>query len=102
ANFNASSSVAIRVVVNNAASLTTVTSTVNPTVFGQSTTFSVTVAAVAPGAGTPTGTVTFLDGGVSFGTGTLSGGTASIAKSNLTDRKSLVSGEERTDGNVTP
>ena len=42
---------------------TTLTSTGSPTVFGQSVTFTATVAVVAPGAGTPTGSVTFtIDG----------------------------------------
>ena len=40
-----------------------VTSSVNPSVFGQSVTFTVTVTANAPGSGTPTGTVQFkVDG----------------------------------------
>ena len=41
-------------------STTTVSSTPNPSVTGQDVTFTTTVAAVAPGSGTPTGTVTFL------------------------------------------
>src|SRR5205085_2074109 len=36
------------------------------------------VTAVAPGSGTPTGTVTFTDSGTTIGTGTLSGGTATF------------------------
>src|SRR5262249_61481601 len=43
-------------------------SSVNPAVTGQAVTFTATVAAVAPGAGTPTGTVTFKDGTVVLGT----------------------------------
>src|SRR5205807_721397 len=53
-------------VVNKASSTTTVSSTVNPSVFGQTVTFTVTVAAVAPGAGTATGTVTFKEGAVTL------------------------------------
>ena len=49
-------------VVNKASSSTTVSSTPNASVFGQAVTFTATVAAVAPGAGTPTGTVTFTEG----------------------------------------
>lgn len=49
--------------VNKANTLVTLSDDVDPTVFGQSVTLSATVAAVAPGAGTPTGTVTFYDGG---------------------------------------
>jgi len=40
-------------------------------VFGQPVTFTATVAAKSPGAGTPTGTVTFKDGSSTLGTGTL-------------------------------
>ena len=82
-NFQGSSSAALSQTVNQGATSTTVTSSANPSVFGQSVTFTATVAASAPAAGTPTGTVTFLDGGVSIGTGTLAGGTATITTSSL-------------------
>ena len=36
-------------------------------------TFTATVTVQAPGAGTPTGTVTFMDGATTLGTGTLNG-----------------------------
>jgi len=53
------------------ATTTTLTSSGTPSVFGQSVTFTATVAHTA-GTGTPTGTVNFLDNGTSIGTGTLS------------------------------
>src|SRR5262249_24487932 len=57
-------------------------SSVNPAVIGQAVTFSATVAAVAPGATTPTGTVTFQDGNVSLGTVAVGpGGTATLTTS---------------------
>src|SRR5262249_1011568 len=59
------------------------TSSVPLPVFGQTVTFTATVSVTAPGAGTPTGTVTFLDGGSTLGTGTLSGGTAPFTTSTL-------------------
>jgi len=40
---------------------------VNPSNFGQSVTFTATVSPVAPGSPTPTGTVTFRDGGTTLG-----------------------------------
>src|SRR5262249_50694868 len=83
ANFNASTSAAITQTVNKDSSTTTVTSSVNPSVFGQAVTFTATVSAVAPGAGTATGTVTFLDGGVSIGSGTLASGSATFSTSTL-------------------
>src|SRR5262249_30296859 len=48
---------------------TTVTSSANPSVFGQVVTFTATV--VDTKVGTPQGTVTFLDGKVTLGTSTL-------------------------------
>ena len=55
--------------VNQAGTTTTLTSSQNPSTSGQSVTFTATVAVSAPGAGTPTGTVTFYDNGTSIGTG---------------------------------
>ena len=49
----------------------TVTSSLNPSVSGQSVTFTAAITVTAPGAGTPTGTVTFYDNGTSIGTGTV-------------------------------
>lgn len=46
-------------------------------------TFTATVAAVSPGVGSPTGSVDFLNNGVSVGTATLSGGTATLTTSSL-------------------
>jgi hypothetical protein len=50
---------------------TSMTSTENPAAFGQSVTFTATVAASPMGSGTPTGMVTFYDNNVFLGTGTL-------------------------------
>ncbi|HYM12605.1 MAG TPA: Ig-like domain repeat protein, partial [Bryobacterales bacterium] len=84
ANFNTSTSLALSQGVNQASTNTTVGSSANPSVFGQSVTFTATVAVVAPGGGTPTGTVTFLDNGVSIGSGALNGsGQATYTTSSL-------------------
>ena len=80
---NGASSGANLLTVNQASTTTGLTSSVNPSVFGQSVTFTATVSPVAPGAGTPTGTVTFLDGGSPVGSGTLSGGVATFTTSAL-------------------
>src|SRR5205823_1161246 len=48
-------------------------SSANPSLSGQPVTFTATVTAKSPGAGTPTGTVTFKDGSTILGTGTLDG-----------------------------
>jgi hypothetical protein len=71
------------VTVNKAQILTTVTANTNS---GQET-LTATVAVVAPGGGTPTGTVQFIDTvtGQVVGTATLAGGTASITIAVTTD-----------------
>src|SRR5207245_2215702 len=69
--------------VNKANTTTALTSSVNPSVFGQSVTFTATVTANSPGAGTPTGTVTFKAGATTVGTGPLSGGVATFSSSTL-------------------
>jgi uncharacterized protein (DUF2141 family) len=62
ANFAPSASETTTQQVNKAATKTTVESSSATSVFGQPVTFTATVSAVAPGAGNPTGTVTFTDG----------------------------------------
>ena len=57
--------------VSTVSTTTTLTSSANPSVYGQALTFTATVSVVAPNTGTPTGTVTFKDGGTTLGTGTL-------------------------------
>jgi len=60
-----------------------IVSSANPALPGAEVTFTMAVSAVAPGAGTPTGTVNFrIDGGV-LGTGTLSGGAATFTTTDL-------------------
>src|SRR5262249_13802770 len=53
--------------VNPAATTVALSPSINPTGTGQPVTFTATVSAVAPGAGMPTGTVTFKDGSVILG-----------------------------------
>ena len=60
----------------------------SPSVFGQAVTLTATVIAVAPGAGTPAGSVTFRDGTTVLGTGTLSsGGVATFTTSSALRRQ---------------
>ncbi len=64
------------------ATTTVVTSDINPSLYGQNVTFTATVTS---GAGTPTGTVTFMNGVTTLGTGTLNaGGIATFSTSLLT------------------
>ena len=82
--YGSSTSSAVSQVVNLASTTTTVSSSVNPSVYGQSVTFTANVAAVSPGTGEPTGTVTFENSGTSIGTGTLSStGVATFTTSSL-------------------
>ncbi len=69
--------------VNQDGTTATVTSNRNPSVYGQAVKFTATVAAEAPGSGTPTGTVTFMDGSTTLGTENLSGGKATLKTSAL-------------------
>ncbi len=71
---------AASVSLNKAVTTTTLVSSVNPSTFGQSVTFTATVAAAS---GTPTGTVTFKRGAAVLGTATLSGGVATFTTSAL-------------------
>ncbi|MER6841931.1 Ig-like domain repeat protein [Streptomyces platensis] len=67
------------VAVSAATTLTTVTSFPDPSVTGRPVTFTATVAPTPPGAGVPTGTVTFTFGdGTAAVTATLSGGVAGV------------------------
>jgi hypothetical protein len=75
-NFNAGTSGVFFQSVDAAGTTTTVVSAMTPTVFGQPVTFTATVTATAPGAGTPTGNVRFSADGTNFGTSPLSGGSA--------------------------
>lgn len=79
--YDVSTSAAVSLIVNSAVSTTT-TLTVNPAApkAGASVTLMATVAGAG---GSPTGTVTFLDGTTVLGTGTLAGGTASFATTTL-------------------
>jgi hypothetical protein len=84
-NYNAAPDVPQTFTINKATTSTAVTSSVNPSDFGESVTFTATVSSTA---GTPTGTVQFKDGGgaitcANAGGQTLSGGVATCQISTL-------------------
>jgi hypothetical protein len=81
-NMAGSTSAAVAQQVNQASTATTLSSGVNPSVFGQTITFTATVQ--PPAGTTATGTVTFLDGSTSLGSATLAGNSAQVAVSSLT------------------
>ncbi|WP_413809999.1 Ig-like domain-containing protein [Streptomyces sp. OE57] len=80
--------------------ITLVTAAPNPAVSGQSVTLTATVIPV--GAGTPTGTVTFVVSGGPTLTGTLSGGTVSVTASGLSVGAHIVTATYNGDANFTP
>lgn len=70
--------------VNKANTTTVESSSRNPSEIGEAVTFTATVSTVAPGAGTPTGTIEFDDNGAGLGTVALdAAGQASITTSGL-------------------
>jgi hypothetical protein len=80
--------------VSRADTTTTIGSSIDPANFGQPVTFSATVAPVAPGAGTPTGTMQFKADGVSLGAPVaLAGGVASLTTSALASATHTITGE---------
>ncbi len=74
---------------------TTLTSSPNPSFFGQSVTFTATVAATPSGAGTPPGSVVFVDTttGVTLGTVALANGSATLTTSSLADGANTITAQ---------
>jgi hypothetical protein len=90
--------------VTKASTTVTLVSSLNPSVFGQSVTFTATVSAVAPATGTPTGTVLFndSDSGITIGTGTLNAsGQANISTSKLSGGSHNITANYTGDTNFT-
>ena len=99
ADFTASSG-SVGQQVNQDTTTSLVSTSTNPTVYGQPVTFTATVAAATqPGAGTPTGTVTFRDGGTSLGTAPLAAGVATLTTSALPVGTQYVTATYNGDGN---
>jgi hypothetical protein len=82
-NFSGGTSAPLSQVVNKANTSTVVTSSVNPSTYGQAVTLTAMVTAAAPGAGAPTGSAQFFDGATSLGSGTLVSGVANITTTAL-------------------
>jgi RHS repeat-associated protein len=77
-HYSGNSSSTVTQTVNAASSAMTLSSSLNPSIFGNSVSFTATVAPTAA-----TGTVTFQDGGNTLGTVALNGGSASYSTSSL-------------------
>ena len=70
----------VKQVVDKYLTTTALSSSLNPSNYGQAVTFTATITSAGP---TPTGRVTFLDGTVGIGSGMLRGGVATLTKSKL-------------------
>ena len=88
--------------VNKDATSTTVVSAHNPAFFGDPLSLTVTVLAAPPGAGIPTGTVTFTDGSTTLGTATLAGGQAIFTNAGLQVGTHSIVATYTGDGNFLP
>lgn len=78
-NYTTSTSLPVTQIVNKADSSIGLNGPAGTITWGTAANYTATVAAVAPGAGVPTGTVTFLDGTVEVGTVPLTNGSASFS-----------------------
>jgi uncharacterized repeat protein (TIGR03803 family) len=78
--FQGSTSNAVNQTVNQATTTTAVVSSLNPSIYGQSVTFTATI---TPQYGSCTGTVTFNDGTTQIGTGAVSNDVASLSVNTL-------------------
>lgn len=83
ANYQGSTSIPVNQQVNNATT-TVMGASPNPSTYGEAVILSATVSVVSPGSGIPSGVVTFKDGSIVLGTGTLNGsGVATLSISSL-------------------
>ncbi|HEX8615973.1 MAG TPA: M36 family metallopeptidase, partial [Thermoanaerobaculia bacterium] len=85
--FLTSTSAAVSQTISKIATTLTLVSSANPSNIGSSVTFTATISAIS---GTPTGSVTFLDGATTLGTVALSGGVATFTTSSLTGGKHTI------------
>jgi hypothetical protein len=83
ANFSASSSATLTQSISTSGTSTFVTSSANPSLFGQAVTFTATMSPIMPGTGKPTGLVIFEDGSTTLGTAIVHSGNATFAISSL-------------------
>lgn len=102
-NFTGSTSAPWTQTVRLDGTVTTVASSANPSVYGQAVTFTVQVSAAAPGSGTPTGSVTLMDGAVTLGVAPLNGsGQATLSTTALGVGSHPITASYPGDGNFTP
>jgi hypothetical protein len=88
--FTDSASATLSETVQKAATTNSLAVTIEPSGFNDAVLLSATIAPVAPGAGSPTGTVTFFEGKKVLGTAQVSGGQASVFLENFPAGKHTV------------
>jgi hypothetical protein len=102
-NSTSSTSANLTQIVNGIQTSTSLTSSMNPSVVGQSVTLTATVSGTG---GTPTGSVTFYDGATSLGTSTLAAGKTTLITSALVignhSIRALYSGDAIFSGSTSP
>jgi autotransporter-associated beta strand protein len=100
ASSSASTSAALAQAVSPAATAASLSADLNPVDFGVPVTLTATVSVTGPGAGTPTGTVTFLEGDTVLGTATLdANGQAALVLDSLASGTHLITVSYGSDGN---
>jgi autotransporter-associated beta strand protein len=82
-NYAASMSTALSLTIGQAAEVTTLKSSPNPSTFGQMVTLTAQVAPVSPAVTTPTGTITFMNGSTTLGSAALANGVATLTTAAL-------------------
>ncbi len=101
-DFKFSNSNVVTQQVNQAATATAVVTSGSPSVYGQPVTFTATVSVSGPGAGAPSGTITFADGATPLGTFPVNSGTnfqASVTTSSLSVSQHAITATYSGDGN---
>jgi hypothetical protein len=89
-NFASATSAVLAQTVKQAASASVLTSSALNASFGKTVTLTATIGVVAPGAGSPTGTVTFKEGSTVLATVTLVKGVAVFSTANLAKGKHTI------------
>jgi hypothetical protein len=105
-NYSAGTPAVLVETVNLASSQTSLMSSPNPSKSGQAVTFNATITAIAPGKGTPTGTVTFYNGSSTLDTASVGSGKATLKTSTLASGTytitAVYSGDAHFSGSTSP
>jgi hypothetical protein len=91
--------VAGTLVISPASTAVTASSAANPSGLNQGVTFTASISVVAPGAGTPTGTIQFRDGSTPLGTVAITNGSASLRTNGFSAGSHTITAVYSGDGN---